>query len=277
VTSENLPKWFPLRRKSGEISLEEMLHVAKQRIDFLFAYKEIDNPNDIGHDPTIGNISLCIVSAISNDAYFSRWLAETEGDAFEYLLNKSSYEEQISIIRFLFENVIIGLPNISDIINLDSDFILRELSAIKKIRKSDMYQVASTFVEYNIVASRFKYAYRIIKRGAGLIIKGWVITSYIELLKTAKWIFQRRVEEKIKKIKAKMEESMGDMEAYGIFAKEVLSYWRSKKTALMPQKFSTILFGKNYGKKVNYFPPVREYYLISSWQQDIFLMGIGCS
>lgn len=255
MTDINIPKWFPLGKRSGEMNLEGMLQVAKRRVDFLFSYTDIEDINNIGHDPVIGNLSLCIASAVSDDAYFSHWLSETEGDAFEYLLRKSPYVEQIAVIMFLYGEVIVGLSNVSSAINLDSNFVIRELSAIKKIKKTDMYQVASAFSEFNIVASKFERAYKIIKRGAGFVVRGWVITSYIELLRAAKWVFQKRIEEKIKKIKKKIQKSTDRSEAYKVFAKEVLSYWRNKRAALMPQKSSIVLFGKKLWQKSELFPP----------------------
>lgn len=255
MTDINIPRWFPLGKRSGEMGLGEMLQVAKRRVDFLFSYTDVEDANNIGHDPIIGNLSLCITSAVSDDAYFFHWLSETEADAFEYLLKKSPYTEQIAVMRFLYGDLIVGLSNVSSIINLDSDFIIRELSTVKRIKKTDMYQVASTFSEFNIIASKFEHAYKIIKRGVGFVVRGWVITFYVELLRTAKWVFQKRLEEKIRKIKKKIQKSMDKLEAYRVFAKEILSYWRGKRTALMPQKSSIVLFGKKVWQKSELFPP----------------------
>ncbi len=252
---EMLPSWYPLRKVGGEVSLDILLEIGKKRIDFLLSvkdthYKEVDT----NHDVVLGNISLCIVAAISGDAYFTNWLLETEGDVFEHFFARSDSTEKMAILRDVLGEVIVGLAEIAEKINMSTEKIVGYLSTIKRVRKRAMFQLLSTFQEYNIAMARFERAYRIIKKERGILIRGWVIAPLAEFFSAIKSYYQDKLKERIQKIRERISQQV-DKVPYEEFARELLTYWRNKRAIRMPKRDSFIFFGKDVWQKPELFPP----------------------
>jgi len=291
IVSVETPHWYVLRRVRGEETLERLLDVAKKRIEFLFAIKTEGDAcerimKEYNHEHAVGNIALCMAAAGSNDTYFMQWLLETEGDIFDILLSKSGMKDRIAVIRDLFDDLVIGLHEISELVGVPSEDILSELSTIRRVKRDAIYELMATFKGYDVASARFSAAYRIVKKGSGIVMKGWVISPLVEFFKIAKSRFQELMKIRIMKIRERILRS-DQRDIYVSYADEVIGYWRGKHLKFMPKRdTSKYLMGKKTWQKPMFFPPcsrlLYDRFMSSGYlahgervQLALFLKGIG--
>ncbi len=281
------PSWYPLQQVKGELSLGELLEIAKKRIDFLVSWKAGEIPDDsldYLKNNALGNLALCIASAVTDDAYFRNWLLETEADFFATMFKKASPSAKLGILNKVFGGIIVGLSGVSEYLNVSSDFILNELATIRRVKKESFNQLVGTFEGFSVAAARFEKAYKIIRKESGLLLGGWVVAPLIEFFRIVKACFQSIMEQRIREIRKRI---MGGnkKEVYEGYAQEVIAYWRGKRAKFVTAK-SYVSSGSKLWQRPHLFPPcsriLYDKFMATGYiphgervQLALFLKGLG--
>ena len=91
-----LPLWFPLRKVAEKATIEEMINIGKARLLRLLNFRPDSAGESIklnllnGREELIGNLTLRIVAAVSEDRIFTSWLIEREGEAHREYMRKTT-------------------------------------------------------------------------------------------------------------------------------------------------------------------------------------------
>ena len=261
---QRLPKWYPLQKLSGSIDVEFLIESGKKRIDLLLEIaKEKErafSPRDESAIDPIGNFSLCVTAALSEDNLFKLWFLEHEADFFSYRLERASLEEKLAIIRDLLgENVIIGWNEITTKLRVSRDEIWRELSSIipddarkKEIMAKMYHEVYQS--ELGGVAVRFWEMPWLIIKHRGFPHKGWIITTTRFFMAELKKCFQTKLEERIKLIMFKKQNGDPRIAVLQEVAERILSYWREKRDIMIVKHVEFKVEGKELYRREDLWP-----------------------
>jgi len=240
-----LPDWYPLRRVSGKISVEEMLDLGKKKIDLLLELAK--DPEKImltDPDPrveAIGGLVLRIATAVTEDRFFQSWLIESEGDLLSIRFQHAKLSEKLMILRDLFGDFILGWGEVTSFFNTSKDEIWQEIYYLVKDhykKKKDLTNLFNTVYnsENGVIAVRFWEAPRLIKRKRGILRKGWLITFTDYLIRELKWKFQKKLEKHIKKLIEEKRQGSEKLLVLQDIMNELMEYWRSKRDIVSPKR-----------------------------------------
>lgn len=240
-----LPDWYPLRKISGKMSVEELLELGKKKIDLLLELAK--NPDKIAltnPDPrveVIGSLVLRIATAITEDRFFQSWLIETEGDLLSIRFRHAKLSEKLMILRDLFGDFILGWSEVTSFFNASKDELWQEIYYLVKDkyrRKKDLSMLFSRVYnsENGVIAIRFWEVPRLIKRKRGILRKGWLITFTEYLIGELKWKFQKKLEKHVMRLMEEKRRGSEKLLVMQDIINELMKYWRNKKDVVLPKK-----------------------------------------
>ncbi len=250
-----LPDWYPLKRVSGKISVDDMITLGKKKIDLLLEL--VKDPEKImltNPDPkveSIGGLVLRIATAVTEDRFFQSWLVESEGDLLSIRFQHAKLSERLVILRDLFGDFILGWNAITSFFNVSKDEIWQEIYYLVKDqykKKKDLTNLFNAVYssENGVIAVRFWEAPRLIKRKRGILRKGWLITFTDYLTRELKWKFQRKLEEHIKKLIEEKRQGSEKLLVLKDAMNELMEYWRNRRDVISPRREFTLKGKKLY-------------------------------
>lgn len=263
MSTQDFPPWFLFGKLSGEYTLEELLAFGKGRIDFLLEFSSThtlrreEGSNKVLENP-LGLTALMIAAAASNDAYFTSWLLEIEGDLFNVLFNNSGLSTKIAILKAIYGRLLIGADSVASVLGISTEKLISEAQTALSVQYTKRRRAVLPIdvLMKTLTAVRFINAYRLIKFNRGIVVKGWVIAPLTEFFHFSKSYYQQMLSKKIRDLSEKLIKNP-NYEAYKAFAEELLNYWRSRRVALQSQSrrdTKASIRGKPW-EKPELFPP----------------------
>ncbi|MHA1664812.1 MAG: hypothetical protein ACTSVW_03160 [Candidatus Njordarchaeales archaeon] len=236
-----LPLWFPLRKVAEKATIEEMINIGKARLLRLLNFRPDSAGESIrlnllnGREELIGNLTLRIVAAVSEDRIFTSWLIEREGDFFSWAIKHASIIEKKAIINELFKTIQIGWSAALNELGMDKDSIWRELYYIfDRIARESKGEVdpqkisKNLFREDGVCIVRFWEVPRLIKRRRGILRNGWFITFMDTIISEAKWAYERVLYHKIQELIARKRQKNLNP-AFQEISEQIINIWKEKR------------------------------------------------
>ena len=253
-----LPKWYPLQKIKGRITVEELIELGKRKIDLLLEISRRSSEDNFlqytedNFVEVVGGLALRLAVALSEDRFFKSWLLENEGDLFVIRFKNCSFNEKLLILKDLFGDILIGWGEITGYFNLSKDTIWQEFFYLVKDyyakSRKDTSHLISSFLnnDLGVVAVRFWSAPRLLKRKRGILVNGWIITWTDFLFREAKWKFQKKLEEHIIKLISEKKSGSERLLSLEDAIKEIIDYWRKKRDVVAPRVSISIKGEKLY-------------------------------
>lgn len=197
----------------------------------------------------LGHIALRITAAISDSLAFRNWFLEKEGDIFGERLRRENTKVVKLILNELFGSVLIGWREITQTVLIEKQRLYNEIFSQVRVKHPSKYYTTPS----GIVGFPFEKVPTLIKRRRGVLIDGWLITSWNNTFPAAKKRYQQKLRKKVEKITEKTGE---EEKSKGILplVRKLAQYWKNNRRESIIRSGKDRLKGENLYERISLFP-----------------------
>lgn len=235
----------------GKRRITRLLNIRKQTKRDLISHNNLINKmiklkllNE--DEEIIGNLALRMTASLSKNRFFLSWLIEKEGDFFSICVSQATNEEIMTLLKFFFRTLRIGLRNVVETIKMDHSEIVANFNAI--------FNNTQQIVNEKVISIKFWEIPTLLKKKKGFLTNGWLVSLLDFLIPEMKWKYQKILQEKINELNTKREILLKDP-TFMFLSNEIISFWNSERNKFFSSSssISTEVSGNLWEKK-NYFP-----------------------